>query len=345
MTGNYVGDLMDELARDPTRTMLYWQGEPVSARALSPRLATAANGLRSRLAGCSEQPVVGLLTITNTPGTLLLRYAANLVGATAVHLQTANAVDPLDRIDIDALRNILNTTRPALLAVDADHVAAARTLCGKLAEPPGLVGFGALGDDILDLSVGPGTRPAAEDVDPGLPATVTYTSGTTGVPKGVAVSFGVRRMALRGLPAHYGTVYLSTLPLSHTSGAVTDMALAAGGSVVLHPGFDAGAVLAAVARHAVTRMTVSPPQLYALENALLAHPDVRQAAVFGVTDENRVEYVHAVVVPRSRADVPPGELIRHVSQALSPNHAPVSLRFRTELPLNEAGKPDKKVLR
>ncbi|MEU4804996.1 AMP-binding protein [Actinosynnema sp. NPDC023587] len=499
MSGNYVSDLVEVLARDPARTVLWWQGDAISAGALIAAIGRAAGGMRARVRGPAA---VGLLTTTNTPGTIVLRYAANLIGATAVHLQTANAVDPLDRIDVGALQD---TARLALLAVDADHLATARALCGTLAEPPGLVALEALGDDVLDLSAGPGTRPVVEDVEPERPATVTYTSGTTGAPKGVAMSFGVRRAVLRGLAADPDTVYLSTLPLSHSSGALTDLALAAGGSVVLHPGFDSNAALAAVARYGVTRMAVSPPQLYALlehpdvrttdltslrtltyagcpaaparlaeavrvfgdvlvqaygtsevgpitelapadhrdasllatagrpvvgavevrdplsaqrmpigevgevrvrsplvmlgywhdpeltasafdsdgwlrtgdlgrfdergyltlsgrmseviktkgirvhpvavENALLAHPDVRQAAVFGVTDENRVEHTCAVVVPRSGSEVTSHELIHHVGEALTPGHAPANIRFRAELPLDQAGKPDKKVLR
>jgi len=498
MGGNYVSDLMEVLARDPARTALWWQENAISAGALIARICRAANGMRARVRGPAA---VGLLT-TNPADTIVLRYAANLVGATAVHLQTANAVDPLDRIDVGALQD---TARLTLLAVDADHLATARTLCGKLAEPPTLVALDALGDDVLDLSAGHDTRIVVGDVDPGRPATVTYTSGTTGAPKGVAMSFGVRRMVLRGLPADPDTVYLSTLPLSHSSGAIADLALVAGGSVVLHPGFDATAALAAVARYGVTRMAVSPPQLYALlahpdvgttdltslrtltyagcpsaparlaeavrvfgdvlvqaygtsevgpitelapadhrdarllgtagrpvvgevevrdprsakrlpvgevgevwvhsplvmlgywhdpeltasvldsdgwlrtgdlgrfdergyltlsgrmsdviktrgirvhpvavENALLAHPDVRQAAVFGVTDENRVEHTCAVVVPRSGSGVTSNELIHHVGEALSPSHAPADIRFRAELPLDRAGKPDRKVLR
>ncbi|CCH32293.1 AMP-binding protein [Actinosynnema sp. NPDC047251] len=508
MSGNYVGDLVEVFARDPARTVLWWQENAISAGELVAAIGRAAHGMRARVRGPA---VVGLLTTTNTPDTVVLRYAANLIGVTVVHLQTANAVDPLDRIDVGALQD---TARLDLLAVDADHLAAARALCGKPAEPPGLVALGKLGDDVLDLSAGPDRFelsagpdgwPVAEDVDPEQPATVTYTSGTTGTPKGVAMSFGVRRMVLSGLPADLDTVYLSTLPLSHSSGAIVDLVLGAGGSVVLEPGFDPTAALAAVARHGVTRMAVSPPQLYALlehpdvrttdltslrtltyagcpaaparlaeavrvfgdvlvqaygtsevgpitelapadhrdagllatagrpvigevevrdplsarrlpigevgevrvrsplvmlgywhdpeltasafdsdgwlrtgdlgrfdergyltlsgrmsdviktrgvrvhpvavENALLAHPDVRQAAVFRVTDENRVERTCAVVVPRAGSGVTPTELIRHVGEALSPSHAPADVRFRAELPLDKAGKPDRKVLR
>lgn len=504
--GNYVSDLLAVLAGHPDRTTLHWHGRAVTGGAFVARVTTVARNLRRLFADRvgDEVPVVGLLTVTNTPATLVLRYAANLAGATAVHLQTANAVDPLDRIDLPALRDVLDTSRVEVLAVDAEHLDAARSLRAALTYPPALVALGPLAADVLDATEGPPDF-AVPAVDSAAPATVTYTSGSAGRPKGVAVSFAVRRAAVRGLAADPGTVYLSTLPLSHTSGAVADMALVAGGSVVLHPRFDPGEVLAAVERHRVTRMTVSPPQLYALldhpgirtadlssirtltyagcpaaparlaeavevfgdvltqtygttelgpitelgpgdhrdpalldtagratfaevavrdpdgtrelppgqtgevwvrtpfamlgywpdpaptaavrdaqgwfrtgdlgrfddrgylrlagrvsdviktrgikvhptavEHALAGHPDVRSAVVFGVVDADRVEHVHAAVVPRPGATPTPADLRSHVGSVLSPNHAPVHIRYCAELPLNFAGKPDKAALR
>ena len=45
---------------------------------------------------------------------------------------------------------------------------------------------------------------------------------------------------------------------------MTDNVLAGGGTVVLSQGFQAGAVLADVERHRVTRLFLSAPQMYAL---------------------------------------------------------------------------------
>jgi fatty-acyl-CoA synthase len=57
---------------------------------------------------------------------------------------------------------------------------------------------------------------------------------------------------------------LVTTPASHAASSMVDGALASGGTVILHDGFVAADVLAAVARHGVNRLYIAPPHLYAL---------------------------------------------------------------------------------
>ncbi|MGW3210543.1 class I adenylate-forming enzyme family protein [Streptomyces sp. NPDC001135] len=93
----------------------------------------------------------------------------------------------------------------------------------------------------------------------------------------------------------------------------------------------------------------------AVESALLSHPQVAQAAVYGVRDGDEVEHVHAAVVLRHGQDGLRGpgrepeawvaELRAHVTAALSPFHAPAVIALRERLPLTASGKPDKQLLR
>ncbi|NJQ14043.1 class I adenylate-forming enzyme family protein [Streptomyces bohaiensis] len=83
----------------------------------------------------------------------------------------------------------------------------------------------------------------------------------------------------------------------------------------------------------------------AVESALLSHPGVARAAVYGVRDADHREHVHAAVVPRPGATCSAEELRAHVGAALSPLHAPVAFAFRESLPLTERGKPDTALLR
>ncbi|HWO64128.1 MAG TPA: AMP-binding protein [Umezawaea sp.] len=76
-----------------------------------------------------------------------------------------------------------------------------------------------------------------------------------------------------------------------------------------------------------------------VEQALLSHPAVAQAAVYCVVDADRREFVHAVVVQRETVAVE--DLSAHVAAELSEKHTPDVIRLRDRLPLDGAGKPDK----
>lgn len=83
----------------------------------------------------------------------------------------------------------------------------------------------------------------------------------------------------------------------------------------------------------------------AVEQALLAHPDVAGAAVYGVQNADRVERVHASVALRPGAVCTVDELRDHVGALLTPIHAPADFTLWNELPLNGDGKPDKPYMR
>ncbi|MBV8932086.1 MAG: AMP-binding protein, partial [Kutzneria sp.] len=82
-----------------------------------------------------------------------------------------------------------------------------------------------------------------------------------------------------------------------------------------------------------------------LEDVLLGHPAVAQAAVYGVRDADAVERVHAALVtnPGHRPEL--AEIQRYVESRLGPMYAPSHIEILDEIPLTDAGKPDKKVLR
>ncbi|MGW0116962.1 acyl-CoA synthetase [Streptomyces sp. NPDC003327] len=82
-----------------------------------------------------------------------------------------------------------------------------------------------------------------------------------------------------------------------------------------------------------------------IENALLDHPGVREAAVTGEPDPDLGERIVAWVVPAD-ASAPPAEaqLADHVARLLAPHKRPRVVRLLDALPRNDMGKVLKKAL-
>ncbi|WP_233521969.1 acyl-CoA synthetase [Streptomyces triticagri] len=76
-----------------------------------------------------------------------------------------------------------------------------------------------------------------------------------------------------------------------------------------------------------------------IENALLDHPDVREAAVTGEPDADLGERIVAWIVPADPADPPSHtRLADHVAAQLAPHKRPREVRLLDALPRNDMGK-------
>jgi fatty-acyl-CoA synthase len=82
-----------------------------------------------------------------------------------------------------------------------------------------------------------------------------------------------------------------------------------------------------------------------LENCLIAHPDVVEAAVVGVPDERWQERPLAVVVPREGVDIKADELRTFLADKVVRWWLPERWTFVDKIPRTSVGKYDKKAIR
>ena len=172
----------------------------------------------------------------------------------------------------------------------ADHVGVARPLLGDIR----LMTFGPNPPaDALDLSAAPGdadmlaAHVAATPIDADDIFTICWTSGTTGVPKGVPRShnhwIAVAAAGYDAMKIQPGDVLLNPFPLINMAsiGGITMCWLKSAGTMVLHHPFDPDTFLRQIATERPS-LTIAPPAVLnmLLQNeALLASIDLSSLRV------------------------------------------------------------------
>jgi fatty-acyl-CoA synthase len=226
------------------------------------RIHRTARALRA--AGLSRGDVLAVLT-GNRPETYVLRFAAHALGCATTVLY--------DGLAPALLAQMLRTTGAAALVFDPGPYDA--LVRAAAPEAPGVTmlayGASARAPDLAARAAAESAEPVRVRARPGDLASIRLTGGSTGAPKGVPRDFRVPPyLTPPALAGWRDATQLLCTPVGHLGGTLAEVVLAAGGRVVLHERFDAGAVLAAVAAERVTFVWLQPRLLY----ELLDHPDL-----------------------------------------------------------------------
>jgi len=208
-----------------------------AARTVPNSLAIRVPGVRDwsheELAAASARIANVLLELGIKPGDRVAVQVPKSAEAIALHLACIRA---------GAIYLPLNSTytSPELIALLDDAEPALLVRADELDHPVARVSIGELLDRAAAASA------SYVDVPRGAadPASILYTSGTTGKPKGAVLSHGNLVFSAQTLVDSWGftadDVLLHILPLFHTHGlyVAVHTALASGASIVLHEAFD-----------------------------------------------------------------------------------------------------------
>ncbi len=240
-----------------------------------------ANGLRA--AGLNTGDRVGIL-MGNEPATIEAIFGAIRGGMVAVPLNLS--------VTDAAMATMLKDAGVAALFVSADQLPRADAVradvpslkqnalfCSGAPERPLSSAWQAYDKWLAHQDAEDATVSITENA----PSNIIYSSGTTGIPKGIVhTQLGRLDWAYDvglALRYHSGARTLLTLGLySNISWVMMLCTLLAGGTLVLQKNFEAGSALRAIADHRITHMAMVPMQY----RRLLDHADIAGADLSSV---------------------------------------------------------------
>ncbi|WP_440069805.1 class I adenylate-forming enzyme family protein [Streptosporangium sp. OZ121] len=244
----------------------------------------------------------------------------------------------------------LSDSGAKVLIADGERAAGLAGLAPALIVTRGTTPAGARSFDDVMGEVEAGVTLPPVDLSPEDPATIFYTSGTTGRPKGalgshrnlgqspMTVAYSLYRSVIKagkdpGDAAGQRRVTLLTVPLFHVTGcfAVMTTTMFTGGGLVLMYKWDPGRALELIERERITGLSGVPTNVW----QLLSHPDLDK---YDISSLSGLGYGGAPAPPK---------LLERITEQL-PNRAPSNgygMTETTALAISNAGadylaKPD-----
>lgn len=227
----------------------------------------------------------GLLSLGVKPGDRVALLAYNCLECVIIQyavVKCGGVVVPINfRYKKNEVIGVINNSEARILFFGPEFISLVDEAKFEFASPVHLVAIAGeslgSGAKIWGLMEGQPSSEPVVDIDPSSPFIITYTSGTTGSPKGVLSSHSAFLNIYRGMVVEgdlrHTDVTLVPLPLFHTGGmhALVQPTLLMGGTaIIMGKGFEPDKILAAVERYRVT-MTMWVPTMLAM---LINHPQV-----------------------------------------------------------------------
>ncbi|MGW2095219.1 AMP-binding protein [Promicromonospora sukumoe] len=287
-----IASMLAETARRfPDRTALYFMGQATTYGDLWDRTRAYAGALAARGIGPGSRVA---MIVPNVPDFPRVYYAALALGAVVVPVHLLFRTDEIEFVLRDAAADVVVVAAPML--ADAAPAAARAGVplvsvlvpsetAGRLAEQGTPV---ARLEDEADAAT-PIARHTG--VNPLAAATILYTSGTTGTPKGavgshLAMVEQVHCSLIDSFDLRPDDVVYGGLPFFHSFGqmAVLNMAFRRGASIVLLPRFDPDEALELLVAHGATVFTAVPTNFAGMVEAArrtTARPPLRFAVSGG----------------------------------------------------------------
>ncbi len=270
-----VARLLHRVAADADRTFLTFEDERIDFGGFAEQVASTAALLASL--GVKEDDRVGLM-LANDPGHAVLGYAIAWLGAVhvpvSVHLKKAGIELQLEDIETRVLIS------DVAFRSEVDEAAVATGTRVIWRRTPVVADGGASrwlhfedGEGRAIGSDGPGVPPV-HAAGPGREALISYTSGTTGRPKGAVLSeryleLGARNAARLSSATRDDIMFLWE-PFYHLAGwATLHLAVDLGAQVAMVPRFSASRCWEQVRQTGATKLHY----LGGVLNLLLAQPD------------------------------------------------------------------------